>query len=162
MTAMPNQTADITFKIRGEAKYISPLSVALHSLCLHVTGQEACALDMQRAVVEALNNVVLHAYKNQLGHDITVCWYQEDRHIRIEIMDSGISMTALPEPILPAYDAESGRGWWIINACVDEYHYKVIEHVQRERQLKLGQPPEPAEITHIQSHTNILTLIKQF
>jgi serine/threonine-protein kinase RsbW len=138
-----NKPADITLKIPAQADYISALSVALHSLCFYATGKEDFAIQFQQALVEALNNVVEHAYNNQAGHEISVCYYQEHNQIRIEIIDSGESMTTLPEPVLPDFDAESGRGWWIIHCSVDNYHYQVIEQVQH-------------------SNTNILTLIKHF
>ena len=162
MIATNQQQDGITLKMPSAVEYISPLGEALHALCLYATGSESCALDFQRAAIEALNNVILHAYRNEPGHDITVRCYQENRRLRIEIIDDGISMSFLPEPVLPAYDAESGRGWWIINSCVDYYYYKVVEYIERERVLRPTDSNEKVEITLVRPHVNILTLIKQF
>jgi serine/threonine-protein kinase RsbW len=162
MIATNQQQDGITLKMPSAVEYISPLGEALHALCLYATGSESCALDIQRAAIEALNNVILHAYKSEPGHDITVRCYQENRQLRIEIIDGGISMSFLPEPVLPAYDAESGRGWWIINSCVDDYYYKVVEYIERERVLRPTDSHENVEITLVRPHVNILTLIKQF
>jgi len=162
MTLPPDKPACITLKTNSNAANISFLSEALHALCLYASGSVACALDMQRAAVEALNNVVEHAYDNQPGYDMSVCWYLESRQLRIEIIDSGLSMAFLPEPVLPDFDAEGGRGWWIINACVDEYFYTVIESDERQHLLRPGDRNENISSASIKPHSNILTLIKQF
>ncbi len=163
MNATHNNSAGITLKITSSAEQISLLSESLHALCLYATGSEKCALDVQCAAVEALNNVVLHAYNNQPDHDVTVCWYLENRRLRIEIIDCGVSMSRLPEPVLPPFDAEGGRGWWIINTCIDEYYYNVVETVVRERRLKCGSADENRELNfNAPPRINTLTLIKQF
>jgi serine/threonine-protein kinase RsbW len=163
MRATDHKTAaGITLKIASIAEQISLLSEALHTLCLYATASEKCALDIQYAVVEALNNVVVHAYHNQPDHEITVCWHQDKRTVRIDIIDNGLSLSCLPEPTLPPYDAEGGRGWWIINSCVDEYYYKVMAMVERERRLTPGGGEASDEVGLMASHTNILTLIKRF
>ncbi len=133
MTTDKQKPDGITLKMVSDVAYVSPLAEALHALCLYATGSESCALDVQRAAVEALNNVILHAYNNQAGKDITVRWRQEHKCLYIEIIDYGLSMTSLPEALLPSYDAENGRGWWIINACVDEYYYQVVECIKKGR-----------------------------
>lgn len=162
MLAAANMADSVTLKIASTAQQVSLLSEALHALCLYATGNEKCALDVQCATVEALNNVVIHAYHNQPGHEITVCWYRQDRQLRIEIIDNGDSMAALPEPVLPDFEAEGGRGWWIINASVDSYFYKIIEGVERERVLFPGENHESVATAKPNAHRNILTLLKQF
>jgi len=152
----------VTLKITSSAKYVSPLGEAINALCLYASGSESCAQAVQLAVVEAVNNVIIHAYNNQADNDIIVQWHQENRHLYVEIVDYGLSLTSLPEAILPAFDAESGRGWWIINSCVDEYYYKVVECIERERIYKPEMDSEYSEDIMIKSHRNILTLIKRF
>ena len=152
----------VTLKIASTVESVSPLGEALHALCLYATGSECCALEVQRAVVESLNNVILHAYNNQAGNDIIVQWSQENRFLRIEIIDYGLSMSSLPNAVLPAFDAEIGRGWWIIHSCVDDYYYKVVECIERERVYKPEGNSEYFEDIIVKSHSNILTLIKHF
>lgn len=152
----------ITLKITSAVDAVSPLGEAIQALCFYATGSHSYALDVQRAVVEALNNVILHAYGNQAGHDIIVQWTCVNNCLRIDITDYGLSMSALPTPILPAFDAESGRGWWIINSCLDEYYYKVEEVIQRDRLYVQNSANEYSEQLMVNSHSNILTLIKHF
>ena len=162
MNATKKRPDGVTLKITSSAEYVSPLGEAINALCLYASGSESCAQTVQLAVVEVINNVILHAYNNQADNDIIVKWHQENRQLHIEIIDYGLSLSSLPEAILPAYDAESGRGWWIINSCVDEYHYKVVECIERERVYKPEMDSEYSEDIMIKSHCNILTLIKRF
>ena len=162
MNATKNKPDGVTLKITSSAKYVSPLGEAINALCLYASGSESCAQAVQLAVVEAVNNVIIHAYNNQADNDIIVQWHQENRHLYVEIVDYGLSLTSLPEAILPAFDAESGRGWWIINSCVDEYYYKVVECIERERIYKPEMDSEYSEDKVIKSHCNILTFIKKF
>jgi len=162
MLASQDKSSGITLTISSNAEQVSLLSEALHALCLYATSSEKCALDVQLAVVEALNNVVIHAYHNQPEHEVTLRWYQENRQLRIEIIDSGVSMTFLPEPVLPDFEAEGSRGWWIINACVDEYFYQVVESVDKEVVLRPGDKNANVLISQAKSHSNILTMLKQF
>ncbi len=152
----------VTLKITSSVDCVSPLGEAIQVLCLYETGSESFANDVQRAVVEALNNVILHAYHNHEGHDIVVQWKREDNRIRIDITDYGLSMSALPPPKLPNFEAESGRGWWIINACCDDYYYKVEEFIKRDRMYKENGQNEYSEQIVVNSHSNVLTLIKYF
>ena len=162
MTATTNRPDGVTLKMTSDVEYVSPIGEALHALCFYASGSESCALDVQRAAVEALNNVILHAYGSQTGNEIIIQWSNKNRCLRIEIIDYGRSMSTLPEAALPPYDAENGRGWWIINSCVDDYYYKVVECIERERVYRPEDGSEPIENVSVISHSNILTLIKQF
>lgn len=153
--------SSITLTIKSSADQVSPLGISIHALCLYATGSETCAYEMQLAAVEAVNNVIKHAYGNQPGNDIIVLWRQDDITLRIEIIDHGLSMLDLPDAKLPQCDAECGRGWWIIRHCVDEYYYKVIEYVEKERVLRPGSA-ENSISPNATQHSNILTLIKKF
>jgi len=145
----------LTLQIDSSIASISPLGEAIHSLCLYATDSTECASQMQLAVIEAINNIVLHAYHNLVGNPITVKWNNENRQLRIEITDFGDSMVEPPIPKLAPWDAENGRGWWIIDACVDEYHYKVVTHSEECLRLPAHKPLNPDK-------ANILTLIKNY
>lgn len=158
---MPANANLITLTACSDAEQVSFLCEALNALCLYASGSQACALAIQQAAAEALNNVVIHAYHNQPGHEITVRWSVANRQLRIEIIDYGSSITYLPEPELPDFEAENSRGWWIISAGVDEYFYQTIEAVEHTRTLKVGSTATEHTGT-AKTHTNVLTLLKQF
>lgn len=159
---IPKSDYGITLTIRSEAERISLLCEALHALCLYASGSSECAVAIQHAAVEAINNVVIHAYHNQPNHEITVRWSQEAKQIRVEIIDTGLSITCLPEPILPDFEAENSRGWWIINACVDEYFYQTFGENIAGPVLCPGDKPADATLLALKPHTNVLTLLKKF
>ena len=162
MTANKSAPDIITLKIVSDPQNVSLLGEAISALCLYATKNEKCAQDIQLAVIEALNNVILHAYKNQVGNDIIVQWRQTTGCLSVEITDFGVSMKSIPPGSFPEFEAENGRGWWIINACVDEYYYKVVEFIERERGCTPSPKDEAFDAISVTSSKNTLTLIKHF
>jgi serine/threonine-protein kinase RsbW len=162
MTANISATDVFTLTMVSDIKHVSPVAEAIHAFCLFATHSEVCSHDIQLAVVEALNNVILHAYNSQEGKEIVVECQMNTSFIHIDIIDYGIPMSSLPVATLPAFDAEGGRGWWIINACVDEYYYRVVECIERERLCKPSINSESFETISVKSSKNILTLVKHF
>lgn len=151
MVDMPNLQDRIIVKIGSDARHISWLGEAIHALTQAAIADERAAMELQVAVVEALNNVFLHAYDSESGHQITVIWQLSEHALRIEILDHGHSLESLPEPTLSDLLCENGRGLWIIDNCVDEYFYQVLE-------------PATAAASQYgitENHCNILTLIKK-
>ena len=163
MVEVSNQAPiEVILKIASSVECVSPLGEAIQALSLSATGNPACALAVQQAVIEAVNNVVLHAYKNQAVNDIIVKWRQEYGRLQIDIIDYGLAMTALPPPDLPDFEAEGGRGWWIIDACVDEYYYKAVKYVELEAMVRPNTATLNSENLVTELNTNILTLIKNY
>lgn len=78
------------------------------------------------AVVEAVNNVIEHAYHRQAGHPLELHWTQSSDQISIEIRDWGATLTREPDPAVPAADAEQGRGWFIMRQWVDALEYRRV------------------------------------
>ena len=77
------------------------------------------------AVIEAVNNIVKHGYRNEPGHPITIRWRCSHDSIDIEIRDR-----AQPPPVgflehadMPPPGAESGRGVPLIRACTQSASY---------------------------------------
>lgn len=162
MIKIEEKNDSITLKIPSDAESVSPLAEALHAFCLTTTDSESCALAIQCAVVEAVNNIILHAYNKEMYNNIIVNCKKENSLLSVEIIDYGSSMSSLPIPSLPAFDAENGRGWWIIHSCVDNYTYKVIECIERQRVYKPDNSSNYYEDIVVKSHSNVLTLTKQF
>lgn len=159
MSATPIPSNAITLTITSDAEQVSLLCEAIHALCLYASNSVECAVEVQQATVEALNNVLIHSYHNEPGHELTVRWSQTGQQLRVDIMDQGASITVLPVPELPDFSVESSRGWWIINACVDEYFYQVIDTVEQKRIYRPG-GNSSEQVSGKKSHTNILTLLK--
>ncbi|MFI3190095.1 hypothetical protein BCS42_02410 [Crenothrix sp. D3] len=162
MVKIEEKKDSITLRISSSIELVSPLAEALDAFCLATTGSESCAFEVQCAVVEAVNNIILHAYNKDTHNDIILQCRKENSLLLIEIIDYGLSMSSLPIPSLPAFDAENGRGWWIIHSCVDNYFYKVIECIERQRVYKPNEGSNYCEDISVKSHSNVLTLTKQF
>jgi serine/threonine-protein kinase RsbW len=83
-------------------------------------------IDLDLAVAEAANNIVLHGYGRDETNSFQVLIQVEEGRLSVELSDSG---RPIPAPMLEAaspapWDAECGRGFGIIHACVDALTYR--------------------------------------
>jgi serine/threonine-protein kinase RsbW len=84
---------------------------------------DAGAIDLELAIVEAANNIVLHGYAGRAGEiEMLACL---DGGLGVELRDTGIPIPPerLADAPHAAVDAEHGRGLAIIRACVDRMEY---------------------------------------
>jgi len=77
------------------------------------------------AVVEAINNIIQHAYRNESGQPITLTAEHAGGGVTVVLRDRGGPMPLpLPSGALPDDAAESGRGWRIIRSVFPDAHYR--------------------------------------
>ena len=101
-----------------------------------VDGLERILLPM--AVVEAVNNVIKHAYQCSTGQPILLEAHHNKRVLRVELRDQGLPMPLpLPSGNIADEGAESGRGWKIIRTVFPDVHY---ERIEGENLLRLRRP----------------------
>lgn len=101
-----------------------------------VEGLERILLPM--AIVEAINNVIKHAYQWTPGRPILLEAEHSAQAVTIELRDQGLPMPLpLPAGEIADESAENGRGWRIIRAVFPDVHYERIEGVNL---LKLRRP----------------------
>jgi serine/threonine-protein kinase RsbW len=112
-----------TFVIDSRLEQVAQLGNQIHDLCRQQGMDEMASYQVHTALVEAINNAILHAYANQPGHPVTVKWLRKGDELRFEVVDRGRAMTKLPADIEPPPDAESGRGWWIMRRWMDRVEY---------------------------------------
>jgi len=90
------------------------------------------------AIVEAVNNIIEHAYQYTDGHPIGVEALCQGGALVVVLRDRGRPMPQpLPPGDLPAETAEGGRGWKIIRSVFPDVHY---ERIDGENQLRLKRP----------------------
>ncbi len=149
-----DKTKMIQLSISSDPENVSLAGVAVHALCYQLTQNEEQAFQLECALIEILNNVILHGYDNESDQPIIINWHHEDSQIRVEIIDYGRAIESLACPELPDLEATHGRGFWIINACVDHYFYQVVPAINA-----LNPEVESARdknvftlIKHIQTH----------
>ncbi|MCF7982769.1 MAG: ATP-binding protein [Thiohalocapsa sp.] len=100
--------------------------------------EDMAAMAVLCAVVEAVNNIIEHAYEGEKGKPIKIAGTHEETSLKIELRDRGKPMP-LPLPTGTPADvmATSGRGWQIIRAAFTQVSY---ERVNDENLLTLTRP----------------------
>jgi serine/threonine-protein kinase RsbW len=90
-------------------------------------------IDLDLAVVEAANNIVLHGYDSDESQHFEVYMQARSEGLTVLLADRGRPVPApkLEAPSLAAFDAECGRGFGIIRACVDSFGYESQGGVNR-------------------------------
>lgn len=90
---------------------------------LHV--DDVAMIDLELALVEAANNVVLHGYAGRQEGTIAITVNRVGDVLVIELRDGGVP---IPRSVLSAHlpasiEAECGRGIAIIRSCIDDIGY---------------------------------------
>jgi serine/threonine-protein kinase RsbW len=99
---------------------------------------EIAEMGLNFALVEAINNVIEHAYVNTAGKPIELHGHHDGDRLTLVLRDRGLPMPLpLPDgaPVDPM--AESGRGWQIIRATFPHVRY---ERTDGENVLTLIRP----------------------
>jgi serine/threonine-protein kinase RsbW len=114
-----------TLTLESDPAKPADLHSSLDALFRDAGVDDSAAHDFTTAVIEAVNNIVKHGYRDEPGHLITVRWRCSHDSIDIEIRDR-----AQPPPVgflehaeMPPPDAESGRGVPMIRAYTHSASY---------------------------------------
>jgi serine/threonine-protein kinase RsbW len=97
---------------------------AVRDWCVAQNYAEDLIAQIELVLVEALTNVVVHGYSCREDQPIELRWWHEGASVFIEIRDRGYPIDELPSGDLPDPSAESGRGWYIIRALMDQVTYR--------------------------------------
>ena len=107
------------------------LGKAVKGICTSLNINEELLYQLELCIVEAINNVICHGYKNTLGHEIEVLVILKDDKITFQMTDNGFknlntkrSLEFDPKVIdsLP----ESGMGLFIIQQIMDEVSHQEV------------------------------------
>jgi serine/threonine-protein kinase RsbW len=90
-------------------------------------------IDLDLAVVEAANNIVLHGYDGDERQSFEVSIRRRRKGLAVTLADRGrpIAAERLSSSNPAPLDAECGRGFGIIHACVDSLGYESKGGVNR-------------------------------
>lgn len=113
---------------------IALLAKAIKGICSTVIHDEITLYNVELSLVEAVANVINHAYHRKSGNSIEVAVSVEDAHVTFQIMDTG-DPAQLPVPKKELdYNSEdlttfpeSGMGLFLIYRIMDEVSYKANE-----------------------------------
>ena len=119
-----------TYSIKSKYKNITEVSNSVKQFCLlHEIGEEKCN-DIIICLIEALNNVIKHSYKEEETKLIEIEVYKNENDFEIRIVDEGISRTNFEKPNLDFNPEdidnlpEGGMGLFIIESLMDSTHYE--------------------------------------
>lgn len=119
--------------IESKLENVSLVGTAVQQVCLQANFSESDAFQVQLAIVEAVNNVIKHAYDNAPGHDVEIGMAFYDDKLVMTLTDTGKTLSAHEAPTLEFdpddIDAlpESGMGLFIIHSVMDDIAYQTCE-----------------------------------
>jgi len=116
---MVDQT--ITFTIESRLENVALVGEAVLGLCALTPQLDSNQIRM--AVIEGINNAVLHAYHNEPGHLVQVTWCLNADSLRIDITDWGHPLGRELSRQWPDEHQEGGRGGPLMWTCVDDLRW---------------------------------------
>jgi serine/threonine-protein kinase RsbW len=120
----------VRLAIESRLDHVELLGRAVRALCATAGVPARECGQVELALVEAVNNVIRHAYRGEAGHPVRVEFTLRDGQFTIEIEDEGRPMAKRPSPALDfdpgdvANLPEGGMGLFIIHSVMDhvEFH----------------------------------------
>ena len=121
---------EIQLNILSNPEEISKISQDIRSFCNINNLEESDCDDIEICLIEALNNVIIHAYKGKINKNIDIKVRKEEMEVEIEICDKGKARLNFEKPKLD-FDPndistlpEGGMGLFIIEELMDSTYYK--------------------------------------
>lgn len=110
--------------VAAELEQVRSLAAWLKDACERARIAEPIAFDLELAMVEAANNVVLHGYDGGPG-SLALSFHVEGGTAFVVLADKGapIPSEMLSECRAVPADATHGRGFTIMRSCVDALDY---------------------------------------
>ncbi|WP_263351402.1 ATP-binding protein [Acidicapsa acidisoli] len=126
----------LMLSINSDLEDVSLLAVAINRICFYLGLGSPRSNEAELCVVEAVTNVIRHAYHGEPGHAVEVAVRTGTDSVIFEIRDNGTPMTTKEaevltdgtrrvefEPLNREALAEGGRGLQIIHDLMDEIAY---------------------------------------
>lgn len=125
----PASPRRVELRIDSRLDQVQLLARALHALCAASGLESRAAALVELALVEAVNNVIRHAYRLEPGHLVEVAFESTDGVVRFEVTDRGRRFTG---PLTPHFEfdpadtahlPEGGMGLHLIHSIMDHVAY---------------------------------------
>lgn len=144
-------TRILHLEIDSRLDCIELLSDALYGLCRRLPATEVDRITL--ALVEAVNNVVEHAYRGAPGHAVRVEVEWAADRLELRVRDQGQPMApqqwnaafVAPDPADPETWTPRSRGLFIIRNCMDAVHYATRDGVNTLTMIRRLTPDASAE-----------------
>lgn len=161
LSDLPVPPGKLRLALDSDPDGVVMVGAALNGLCRNYLGMsEEETYEVELAVVEALTNVVQHAYAGRKGQPVNVEFRLSEEVVQIEVTDQGIPLPEtdlLSARRLPSVDpldldnlAETGRGLFVVWSMMDEVRYASDGAVNRLTltRRRAGRPRLPAPEPH--------------
>lgn len=105
------------------------IGLAIQGVCTSIPMAAEDAHRVELCIVEAVNNVIEHAYGHEEGHDVSVVISVDCDRVTLEVLDTGNSMDwkSAQERRADAFLLdEGGRGLGIMESCMDRVSYRRV------------------------------------
>ena len=114
----------INLVIGNDPRNVTLAGLVVRAFCetADLSSLEAALLEL--AVVEAVNNIIEHACRDLPEAEIRLAAAVAHGALTIELRDPGLALPTPPGDQMPDPLAESGRGWPLILASVDQVDYR--------------------------------------
>lgn len=116
--------------IESKIDSIALLSKAIRAICSTVMNDEVMLYNLELCLVEAISNVINHAYHRKPGNLVEVAVTVDDQHVTFQIIDSGNKISPPPPKKELDFNAndmttwpESGMGLFLIYQIMDEVNF---------------------------------------
>lgn len=120
----------IKLTIDSNLENVSLIATTLNKLCSLIPLSDVESYQIEACVVEAVNNAIEHAYRNERGHEVKVLFTIYPNKLVIDVCDIGRTMKEENKQYLD-FDPndiknlpESGMGLFIINSIMDGLTYR--------------------------------------
>ena len=130
------------FTITSEYKNITPVSKQIREFLLTQDVSVQFCNEIEICLMEALNNVIKHAYEEEPGKSMDIFVNVIDDSVELNIIDTGIIRTNTEKPKLN-FDPddintipESGMGLYIIDSLMDSTEYITDDGVNTFKLIK--------------------------
>ena len=120
----------VRLRIDSRLDHVELLGRAVRALCATAGVPARECAHVELALVEAVNNVIRHAYRGEAGHPVDVEFTVRGGRFTIEIEDEGVPMPERPSPVLDfdprdvANLPEGGMGLFIIHSVMDQVEFR--------------------------------------
>lgn len=125
----------IKLVIDSNLEDVSLIGIVINKLCSSIPLSDTDSYQIELCVVEAVNNSIEHAYRNEKGHEVEVVFTLYPDRLIVDVCDTGKPMDQEcmeqkdPSPLeIDPNDldniAEQGRGLPIIKEIMDSMTYK--------------------------------------
>lgn len=123
-------TKSIKLVIDSNLEVVFLAGLAVRAFCSFVPFDEVAVYQVELSVIEAVNNVIKHAYGNQKGHEVEILVLLHLDRLSFQIRDTGLPLdpdriqTMDFDPDNLGALPEGGMGMHIMQSVMDQVEYR--------------------------------------